>query len=343
LLDLYRGTLVLNEADFGQSDEASIIAKILNGGTERGESITRVKKDSGGDFEIEAYDVFSCKVIATRKNFDDRAIESRCLTMEMVPMMPHPRIPQSLPPEFDAQSRQLRNALTTYRLHNARENFPVDQEAGDRSLEPRLNQVTLSLLSTVKSEETRKKIRAFLRDYNERTRSERYAMTTARIVEGLARANAWGPVSAHASDEGRIYLKDIAFATNEIMDEQNRLMGELDESEDLTTKDTKSTKKKMTSKSVSNTMKKYLQLRSERATDGANPAYKGTYFVSLGREQERIEALCERWGVTWLERGTLERPEDAISGGVKVREAFAEARAQWNQTEMMDEGGESDE
>jgi len=39
----------------------------------------------------------------------------------------------------------------------------------------------------------------------------------------------------------------------------------------------------------------------------------------------------------------LERPEDAISGGVKVREAFAEARAQWNQTEMMDEGGESDE
>ena len=297
LLDFWRGTLVLNEGDFSNSDEASIIAKILNGGTERYEGITRVKKSPDGSMDIEAFNVFGPKVIATRKEFNDRAIASRCLTMDMVPFTPRPEIPQSLPSAFEAEALEIRNLLITYRMHHAQEDYVVDQNAGDRSLEPRLNQVTLSLMTIIKDEEARESIRAFLRDYNERTRNERYGTVTARVLEGLVRAWAWGPVSEHPSDKNRVYLKDIALAANQIMDEQKRKMGD-DGGDDA---------KKMTSKGISHTMKKFLQLRSERATDGPNTAYRGTYAVDMAQEESRVRALCARWGVVWLERGSLKR------------------------------------
>ena len=66
--------------------------------------------------EVEAYNVFGPKVIATRKEFNDYAIKSRCLTMDMVPMVPHPSIPQSLPPEKELQDLHLRNLWTTFRM-----------------------------------------------------------------------------------------------------------------------------------------------------------------------------------------------------------------------------------
>ena len=309
LLDQFRGTLVLNEADFGQSDEASIIAKILNGGTERGEGITRMKRDATGNFDTDAYDVFGPKLIVTRKSFDDKAIESRCLTMEMVPFSPHPRIPQSLPPEFEKESLELRNLLLTYRMHHAQENIAIDQGGADRSLEPRLNQVTMSLMSIVKEDGVKDKIRQFLQDYNERTRSDRKESKTARVIEGLILANAWGAVSGHPSDVHRVYLKDVASAVNQLMDEMRRKMGEEEEeSEEVTTRDGRKFKKRsarMTSRSVSGILKSVCQLRVRETTDGTDE-YRGTNEIVW--DEERVRALCERWGVAWKERGSEKRP-----------------------------------
>src|SRR4030067_455739 len=109
LLDLYRGTLVLNEGDFTNSDEASIIAKILKGGTKKGERITKMR--------------------GTREKMDESQI--------------------------------------------------------DRSLEPRLNQITLSLMATIKDEKTKAKIQEFLKKYNETERGDRYSMFSARVLEGV--------------------------------------------------------------------------------------------------------------------------------------------------------------
>lgn len=304
LIDMYRGTLVLNEGDFGGSDDASDIAKILNGGTERGEAITKVKGTSG-NFDIEAFEVYGPKVIATRKEFDDRAIASRCLTMEMAPMNPHPRIPINIPKEFEDEASEIRNMLITYRMHNAQPDFDVDQSLVDRSIEPRLSQVTLSMVSMMKDEGAREQIRNFLREYNLEMKSERYGTQTARILEGILRAWAWGPVSDHPSDEMRTYLKDVAKATNDVTDEQNRKMG--DDHDDDDVGDSPKKAKKMTSRKVSSIMKKYLQLKTVRATDGGNPEYKGTMYVDW--DSERIKALCERWGVEWLERGSVARPQ----------------------------------
>lgn len=329
LLDQYRGTLVLNEADFGQSDEATIIAKILNGGTERDESVTRMRKDATGNFEVEAFNVYGPKVIVTRKSFDDKAIESRCLTMEMVPFSPHPRIPQSLPAQFEEESLEIRNLLLTYRMVQAQENIVIDQEVGDRALEPRLNQVTLSLLSTVKSDEARDRIHQFLRDYNDRTRADRKESKTARVIEGLVLAYAWGPVSDHPSDQDRVYLKDVAQGVNLLMDEMRRKMGEDEEEEQPSDYPKKRISKKMTSRSVSGILKSVCQMRVRETTDGQDD-YRGTNEVVW--DEERVKALCERWGVAWKERGSEKRPVDFS----KTPQAFKDAREQWNNTEFKE-------
>jgi hypothetical protein len=325
LLDIYHGTLVLNEADFEMSDESSIIAKILNGGTEKDEGITRMR-GSMEKMDVEAFNVFGPKVIVTRKSFNDRAIESRCLTMDMVPFIPHPRIQQSLPPEFDVEAMEIRNLLTTFRMHQALESITIDQSKSDRSLEPRLNQVTLSLLSTVKQEATKEKIQAFLREYNQKTREERKESMTARVLEGLMMAYAWGPVSDHPADLERVYLKDVASAVNFIMDDMRKRMGE-DEEEDNPKKP-----KKTTSRGVSGILRKFCQLRVRETTDGAD-SYRGTNEVVW--EAERIEALCERWAVDPRKRGSMKRP--VVIDFNKNSPGLDRMREEWNNTRMEDE------
>jgi hypothetical protein len=305
-LDTYKGTLVLNEADFGMSDEASIIAKILNGGTEKDEGISKMKKTSDGGMEIEMYNVYGPKVIATRKSFDDRAIESRCLTMEMVPMAPRKDIPRNLPANYGDICTEIRNLWTTYRLFHAQERIEIDETNIDFSLEARLSQVTAPLMTIISDPDVKEQIKMFMREYNEREKTSRYATMTARVMEGLLRAWAWGPVSNNENELNRIYLKDIAWATNMIIDEQNRIMGDQDDDDE----DDKSHKKgsgRTTSRKVSSIMDKFLQLRSHRATDGL-PDYKGTMYLDMNRDMERVKALSERWGVEFLKPGSIQRP-----------------------------------
>lgn len=303
LIDKWRGTVVLNEGDFTQSDEASIIAKILNGGTERGESVTKMR-GSMENMTVEAFNVFSPKVIATRKEFNDHAIRSRCLTMEMVPMSPNPKIPQSLPPEKELEDLKLRNLWTTFRMRNAQEDVKVDESKIDRSLEPRLNQITLSLMSTIKDEGTKEKIQAFLREYGKRARDDRYETFTARVLEGLVLAWAWGPVTERDEDTFRVYMKDIATAINQIVDHQKAQLGEEDDEDEKPGQDKKPESKKTKSRKVSGVFTNFLQIKTIRATDG-DKEYKGTKFVDMGEELDRVKALCVRWGVNWLERGSV--------------------------------------
>jgi len=324
-LDTFRGTLVLDEGDFNDSDEASMIAKILNGGTEKGTPILRSEKESANSkWDVAAYDVYGPKIIGMRKDFGDQAIASRCLTKEMMPTAPHPRIPPILPPGFEHECQEIRNLLLAYRMRKAVPERVMDFSTLDRSLEPRLLQITLSLITVIDDEELRRRIGSFLSDYNETTRQERYETKTARVIEGLVRAWAWGPVSEHPSDVDRVYLKDISQATNDIMDQMNRRMGDKVEEEEERTKDGKRYGGRMTSKSVSNILRKYLQMKVRRATDGTDE-YKGTMYVM--REDERLRGLCERWGVALLKRSSLIRPAIVTVKG----DPFKESREEWYQ------------
>jgi hypothetical protein len=330
LLDDWRGVLVVNEGDFTQSDDASIIAKIFNGGTERDEFIGRMAKNGAGEQFIKTYNIFGPKVIATRRDFDDRAIESRCMTMDMVPFPPRPDIPISSPPAKELEDLELRNLWMTYRMYHAQERITVDEKLADRSVEPRLNQITMSLMMTITSPTVRERIRGFLQEHNAKTKESRYNSKTARVVEGLVMANAWGPASEHPSDENRVYLKDVTKAANARIDEMKRQMdeGEDDDEETVTRKDGSKVKKKakMTSRGVSFILETFCQLPTRRTSDGKDE-YRGTMEVVW--DEVRIKSLCERFGVQWLERGSVARPKEIKINLNEAPDGFKKARNEW--------------
>lgn len=329
ILDLYTcSTLVLDEADFSNSDEASMIAKILNGGNEKGQPILRSEKNAMGNFDAAAFDVYGPKIIGMRKDFQDQATASRCLTKEMLPIMPHPRIPLDLPPVevYERECLAIRNALHTYRMHNIKKDQQVDLGAIDRAMDSRTAQVTVSLLTVMMSEKGRDLVRDYLKNVTEERKGERYGTFTARVLEGIMLAWAWGPVSDRPEDASRVYLKDISAATNQIVDEQNRQMGEGDDEDDEDGKGPKKFKAK--SRKLSHTMKTYLNLKTVRCTDGI-PEYKGTNYFSMEVERERVQGLCERWGVEWKERGSVSRVQqiDIMSSSPA---GIRKMRDEWN-------------
>jgi hypothetical protein len=318
ILDLFtNSTLVLDEADFNNSDEASMIAKILNGGNEKGQPILRSEKNALGNFDAAAFDVFGPKIIGMRKDFQDQATASRCLTKEMLPIQPHPRIPLDLPPveAYEKECLGIRNALFTYMMHNMQKDCQVDLGSIDRAMDSRTAQVTVSLLTVMKSETGRDLVKQYLKNVTEERKGERYATFTARVLEGIILAWAWGPVSDRPEDAERIYLKDISAATNLIVDEQNKQMGEGDEEDEKDAHtgagDGKSGRFKAKSRKLAHTMKTYLNLKTIRATDGI-PQYKGTNYVNMEMETERVRGLCERWAVEWRERGSVDRGASGV-------------------------------
>jgi len=186
IIDMMRGTLILDEADFAASDAAVDIIKILNCGYMAGFPVLRTVKD-GERFDVAALEVFGPKVIATRRRYADKALESRMLTHQMCGGQPRPDVPIVLPREFHSQALDLRNRLLRYRLTHWQPEVEVDLSDLDRSIEPRLNQVTLALLTIIQDEELRQDIRAFIREYNRQLVVDRSMTLEALVLEALVR------------------------------------------------------------------------------------------------------------------------------------------------------------
>lgn len=104
ILDSMRGTLIVDEGDFRFSDEKAELVKILNNGNGSGFPVLRSESVSGREFSPKAYSVFGPKLIATRGYFQDRALESRCLTEEMGGRKLREDVPINLGNEYVAEA-----------------------------------------------------------------------------------------------------------------------------------------------------------------------------------------------------------------------------------------------
>jgi hypothetical protein len=185
LIDMFRGTLVMDEADFANSDAESELIKIINVGYYKGGCVMRAEKEPDTDiYAPETYDVFGPKILATRKPFGDRAVESRCLTKRTTTARPRPGIPFMLNDKFWARSNTLRNKLLMYRLRNHRR-VEVDESLANESVEPRLNQVTMALKSIIEDVEMRREIDIFVSAYNQTLISDRQLTMPAIVVQSL--------------------------------------------------------------------------------------------------------------------------------------------------------------
>lgn len=184
IIDAFRGTLVLDESDFRVSDERTEIVKILNNGNSRGFPVLRTEVLKSKEFDPRAYTVFGPKIVATRGYFDDRALESRCLTEDLGQRALREDIPINLSPSYRREALELRNRLLLYRLRNFQPDS-VPSTLSDRKIEPRLRQIFAPFLSLIDDDETRGRASDLLRAYQRDMVSDRALAVEARVLESI--------------------------------------------------------------------------------------------------------------------------------------------------------------
>src|SRR5438309_1034944 len=182
MLDAFRGTLIIDESDFRFSDEKAEIVKILNNGNVKGFPVLRSEQSTTGEFNPRAYRVFGPKIVATRGFFDDRALESRFLSEEMGQSRLRDEVPINLPGTHKEEALHLRNKLLLFRFRNFKKQSPSESLV-DRSIEPRLNQIFVPLLSIVADPKVQEEFRGVIRQYHRELVNERGQGAEAQVLE----------------------------------------------------------------------------------------------------------------------------------------------------------------
>lgn len=200
-LDTFRGTLIFDEADFRFTDEKAELVKILNNGNAKGFPVLRTRVTEKREFDPQAFVVFGPKIIGMRHTYEDRALESRFLSIYMQPGSAV-GVPINLPTAQEAEALALRNKLLQFRFDYFHQTA-LDPSLADPMLEPRTNQIVLPLLSVACDEVMRKSIRTFVRERERGIRSERSLAPEAQILSLLQGSKAnrltFGDIAARFS------------------------------------------------------------------------------------------------------------------------------------------------
>ncbi len=201
MLDRFRGTLILDEADFRFSDETAEMVKILNNGNVRGFPILRTVVNEKREFNPRAFNVFGPKLIATRGYYEDQALESRFITEEMYPGPVPKDIPVNLPKDQKEEAQVLQNKLLCYRIRNYAAIAALTASA-DATIEGRINQIVLPLLSVSTSESVRRSFLTFAQSRNQDLKTERGMTIQAHVLDVIR-------ILMQKDTKGTIKLKDI--------------------------------------------------------------------------------------------------------------------------------------
>jgi len=264
-MDAFKGTLILDESDFRLSDERAEIVKILNNGNARGFPVLRTEVTRAKEFDPRAYTVFGPKIVATRGYFEDRALESRCLTEEMGADRLRDDVPLNLDDRYKQEARALRNQLLLFRLRHYRKSGAV-ASLPERGIEPRLRQIFAPFFSLIDDADARERVLELLRSYQRDLVSDRSLQLEARILDAIKTLLGGG--------KERLQVSEI---THELL---MRHGTEFD--------------RQVTPKWVGVTLRKRL---------GLKPTKTRGVFVLGPRELEKLPRLYEKYGISEEETG----------------------------------------
>ena len=260
LLESFRGTLIIDEADFRFSDEKAEMVKILNNGNVKGFPVLRVEGNSQKEFNPRAFNVFGPKLVATRGYYDDRALESRFITEEMGQRKLRRDIPINLPSKYKEEALHIRNMLLMFRLKNLGK-IEADTELLDRSIEPRLNQIFTPLMSIIDNEQTKEQLRKTALRYNNEMVIDRGMDIEAQVLEIIHELSS-------DPDKARFSIKDI---TNLFTDRHGF---EYD--------------RKITAKWIGHIIRKKLKLLTQKSNG---------VFIIAPTEKSKLDRLYERYDI----------------------------------------------
>ena len=267
IIERFKGTLILDEADFKDSSETEKFIKILNCGFEK-DSPYGLTEQRGKKLQEVSYQVFGPKIIATRKEWEDSALESRCLTEDMM-WTDKEDIPENWKEEFDEEALHLRNKLLLWRFRRYKKpdlsNIKVD-----KSIEPRLRQIIIPLLSIIEDIDIQKELKDHIKERNRDIVLSRGMKFEALIIEAISKL--WvKPVKI------KIYMKDIADFVN------TNHRDELYEGKDITSRRVGSiVRRKLSFKPIKDMHGSYISLEDKRV-------------------QQRLNHLIQKYGLERVE------------------------------------------
>ena len=257
ILNDFRGTLILDEADFKFSDTTAELIKILNNGFMKGMPVLRSESNNKKSFDVKAYNVFSPKMIASRMLYKDTALESRMITEDMNLNSPRKDIPYNIPDAFWEEALEIRNKLLMFRFRNKGKS-KIKPELENREIEPRLNQIAIPLMSIVEDQEIIKEIQQYIKEYNEKIKTDRTLGYSYQILDAIC--------SLLDENYTKLTIKQVAESFNK----------------DLSFSEQK------TPKMIGYLVRKTLDLKTEKTRDG--------YIISESNK-EKIEILRKRYGI----------------------------------------------
>lgn len=283
ILEVFRGTLIIDESDFRLSDEKAEVVKILNNGNVKGFPVLRSEVTGKGEFNPRAYQVFGPKIVASRGAFEDRALESRFLTEEMGTAGLRSDVPINLPQSHKAEALALRNKLLLFRFRNLHKPR-ITESLVDRSIEPRLNQIFVPLLSVIGDAGARAALQEVARQYHRAMVSERGLDMEAQVLEVIQSL-------LLSSETGTLSLAEITSRFADLYgDEYDR---------------------KITNKWIGWIIRRRLHLAPERGREG---------YVLPPAELAKLDRLYEKYGLNTQnaddtsEEATPNPPRDPLPG-----------------------------
>lgn len=249
LIEKVGGSLIVDEADFGNSDVWSDMVKILNSGYHKGFPVLRTEGDKVRD--VRAYIVYSPKLLATRRKFKDVALESRMITQEMSGEPRHD-IPIVFPDEAWEEAQVIRNKLLMWRFRNYHK-ITLPDHSSLTGVEPRLKQILLPLTGVMKDEEAIKELTTFAKNYQQQLIADRSLDKHVEVLEAIVSLN---------KDDKSLTMKNIA-------DELNKQV------------DVESGEKKITPRAVGQINKNYLRLATRRVSGRYRIAWEASTIERL--------------------------------------------------------------
>ena len=219
ILEQFRGTLVFDEADFKDSSAWVEMVKLLNNGYRPGMPVLRADKENGKWYP-RSYRVFGPKLIATRYHFKDEALESRCLTAEMMPLTRN-EIPRILPPAFDTEVSDLRAKLLTFRLANLAKlkGKTFGNELLEPNLQPRLQEILIPLKAMLNGDKSMvEALAGFVHRLQDTLFARRQESQAGRVLAAM--------IALHEEQVEELTSKSITDKANQMDEEAQPLTSE---------------------------------------------------------------------------------------------------------------------
>ncbi len=250
--------------------------KILNNGNAKGFPVLRTEVIDKREFNPVAYQVFGPKLVATRGYFEDRALESRCITEELGHNRLRTDIPINLPSVYREEALRLRNKLLLFRFRNLGKHQATESLV-DRMIEPRLNQIFTPLLSIIDDLKAQQDLKELARLYNRDLIADRGMDMEAQILEVIRDLLA-------ASTNGHVSIKDI---TSWFIDRHSE---EYD--------------RKLTAKWIGSIVRRKLQVKTQKSHG---------VFVIPPSETTKLPRLYEKYGISPEKDNNDNEPSDGFS------------------------------